>query len=549
MKEAAAGKKQNASAEDAETKQAREQMQMPPPGIPGQSKADDATTAAASCDVAATTTATSDGPDWWDDTDVRLKFQQENPKREGTGAALRYEAYKHATTVGDAKAAGATVQDLKNDKARAYLLVLAIGGGDDGVPLARVELGKPGKRGAGERSPLHDIEENELDGGVAGLKKVKGDDGGGEDSAKARGGTLGAELAAAADDGMHGGAADQTADVGGSRGNVDGAGGGNAHVVAASGTSNNITMTALASMMQETLSLQLGPITMEMKALRGEVGAVRAAFGAELTEIGGRVGRLETTTGETRARLEELDRVVSEIKVGGGGGEDGWSESGSIISMMSKISALEVGLEKLRTGKVQGMVAVVGGLTGYDGEEWKAWLEMKLGQQGGERHVGMYWKGAWSGMMWLKYGTTAGRDNAVKAVKSMGMRGVWAAPDRPLEDRVVGSFMLGLKTLLVDWGMYEKREVRVDMETSPMTMTVGAGKGTLVATARVKDGEAKVQWEDGWWAGWAELQGDEGYKKLGRIARDKLGKTTTKRGDAKGTCKGKSGKSGKGGQW
>ena len=153
MKEAAAGKKQNASAEDAETKQAREQMQMPPPGIPGRSKADDATTAAASCDVAATTTATSDGPDWWDDTDVRLKFQQENPKREGTGAALRYEAYKHATTVGDAKAAGATVQDLKNDKARAYLLVLAIGGGDDGVPLARAGLGKPGKRGACERSP------------------------------------------------------------------------------------------------------------------------------------------------------------------------------------------------------------------------------------------------------------------------------------------------------------------------------------------------------------------------------------------------------------
>jgi hypothetical protein len=189
-------------------------------------------------------------------------------------------------------------------------------------------------------------------------------------------------------------------------------------------------------------------------------------------------------------------------------------------------------------------VAVIGGLTGYDGEVWKSWLGQKFGEAGGEKHVDMYWKGAWSGMMWVKFNTMDERNNAVTTV-SWGLSGAWAAPDRPLEDRVVGSYLLGLKTLLVNWGIYDKRDVRVDMEAIPMTMKVRGhdGEWTTVGTARVQDGGVMMQWMDEWWKGWAELHADEEYKKLARIATEKLGKA--KGGGTKGSGKGKS-KAGKG---
>ncbi len=55
-------------------------------------------------------------------------------------------------------------------------------------------------------------------------------------------------------------------------------------------------------------------------------------------------------------------------------------------------------------------------------------------------------------MLWVKFATMEGRDRAVQVVKDMGVSGVWAAPDRPLEDRVVGSFLLGLKKLYTTGG-------------------------------------------------------------------------------------------------
>lgn len=74
------------------------QEEMPPPGL------------AASAAKAATERTT--GPEvsaevpWWQDEAVRELYQQGSPKQQGTVAATRYEAYKAATTVGEALAQG-----------------------------------------------------------------------------------------------------------------------------------------------------------------------------------------------------------------------------------------------------------------------------------------------------------------------------------------------------------------------------------------------------------------------------------------------------------
>ena len=345
------------------------------------------------------------------------------------------------------------------------------------------------------------------------------------------------------DDDMAGGAADQV---------VVASGGTKMEEVSATGSTVTMVSTeVLAAMLKQ----QLGPVTAVLQGMRGEMTAVKTAINenqAKITEVGEKVGRLETDLGATAARVLELEQKFAGMRMSGGGSEDGWSESGSMISMMSQISALEAELAKMRRGHGQGVVAVIGGLTGYDGEAWKAWLATRLGDQSGEKHVGMFWKGTWAGMMWVKYGTADARDKAVKVVRDMGMAGVWAAPDRPLEDRVVGSHLLGLKKLLVDWGVCDRRDVRVDMEVSPMTIKMkGEGNDwTLVATARVQDGAVAMQWMEKWWGEWAELQADEGYKKLATTAKDKLAKSAggMAKGSGKSTGKGK-GKGGKKRGW
>ena len=53
--------------------------------------------------------------------DDRIEFQQQNPKRAGSAAFLRYDGYKGAKTVAAARGTGGWEGDLKNDHGRGYM--------------------------------------------------------------------------------------------------------------------------------------------------------------------------------------------------------------------------------------------------------------------------------------------------------------------------------------------------------------------------------------------------------------------------------------------
>lgn len=55
------------------------------------------------------------GSVWWSNGEVRIQYQQENPKKPGTGAHVKYDQYKQATTVQEAWDMGAVTRDLKYD--------------------------------------------------------------------------------------------------------------------------------------------------------------------------------------------------------------------------------------------------------------------------------------------------------------------------------------------------------------------------------------------------------------------------------------------------
>ena len=56
--------------------------------------------------------------------DQRLRYKADNPKRAGTAAYRRYEAYKPATDAGMARRLGATPMDFKIDTEKGYITLL-----------------------------------------------------------------------------------------------------------------------------------------------------------------------------------------------------------------------------------------------------------------------------------------------------------------------------------------------------------------------------------------------------------------------------------------
>ena len=109
--------------------------------------------------------------------------------------------------------------------------------------------------------------------------------------------------------------------------------------------------------------------------------------------MGVELAKVQSRMGETR--IGEGERMQGGA---GKGNEDEWEETGSMISMMSKVSELEEMVQKLKGDKGREAVMVVGGLKRHDGETWKGWIGHVLKVRG----VGVediYRKGGWSKMV------------------------------------------------------------------------------------------------------------------------------------------------------
>ena len=83
---------------------------------------------------------------------------------------------------------------------------------------------------------------------------------------------------------------------------------------------------------------------------------------------------------------------------------------------------------------------------------------------------------------------------------------------------MTGSFLLGLKRAMVDWG-FGRREIKVELDGVPGVMIVG---GREVMTAGVRGRELVIKWADKAWANWGDLTGSEEYRGLLKAAADKL---------------------------
>ena len=86
-------------------------------------------------------------------------------------------------------------------------------------------------------------------------------------------------------------------------------------------------------------------------------------------------------------------------------------------------------------------------------------------EKAGLKAEDIFWKGDWNGMLWVKFAREADRKKGIDMLKECELgSGAWVTQDRPVEERAVGSFLLGFKRQLVEWG-FDRREVQVDVES------------------------------------------------------------------------------------
>ena len=97
------------------------------------------------------------------DRDDLVVFQAKNPKRQRSGAWGRYEKYKVATTVGQARELGATAEDLRHDARHGFAAVTpALAAGAPGMAAGALrrapEIAGHEEVARDQRSLMHDSE-------------------------------------------------------------------------------------------------------------------------------------------------------------------------------------------------------------------------------------------------------------------------------------------------------------------------------------------------------------------------------------------------------
>ena len=188
------------------------------------------------------------------------------------------------------------------------------------------------------------------------------------------------------------------------------------------------------------------------------------------------------------------------------------------------LSQMKISPSAISQNNVVSDTVVFKGFAGELVQTVEEWIASKLR----ELHLPVsqvtYIKGdEFKGLMFARF---AGPDEATKVVTTMGKathtmgsKTIQCKAERPIEERVPMSLMLGLRWQLIQWGTYSKNEIKVD-DTAAI-MRIGR---TAVVEASISQGRVKLDWSSEDWKKWRELQESPELHKLVTTANERMAK-------------------------
>ena len=261
---------------------------------------------------------------------------------------------------------------------------------------------------------------------------------------------------------------------------------------------------------------------------------------------------LKGEVAELRGKVEEVDAVArnameiaSKAKELAEQPKDSASGDLEWTKRIEDLEKLVAGMSLSGHGGASGVVGVVGGLQDASSPEAaKAWLNQVLQQARIDGVQEIFHKGSnkFNGMLFVKFTSSGKRDAAIGAFNSLRSKFSdkisYMNQDLPVQERVMNSFLLGLKRMLVGPG-WEFNKTSVQVDTSAQTMAV---QGEIVLKARVKDFKLVLEWIKPEWGAWEEFVKDGQFNTLFQAGQDKLSEAWKRmdKGKGKGPAKGSS---------
>ena len=251
---------------------------------------------------------------------------------------------------------------------------------------------------------------------------------------------------------------------------------------------------------------KLIPLNESLNRILGDLNQFKKSVREEFDTIGMKMTIVEDFNSKMSARVSCLEDEIKQMKL-----------------TTFSASALDQGSTRNNT-------IVVGNLPGEATNTFEAaqgWVKKHCDQHGLAHFqtTDMYCKTNFVGLVFVKCGSPTDKDKLLSSITEVAKptahlktKNLFAKPDQPMDIRMAESCLLRMKRMLGDWG-YNKTCIKVEGDFSK-TLSVA---GKIIVKAVVQDYKLVLQWTDGEWESWQDLQSSQ---ELSTIKEEVQGKLT-----------------------
>ena len=240
----------------------------------------------------------------------------------------------------------------------------------------------------------------------------------------------------------------------------------------------------------------------ELKAVAGSVSQLtldlnefRQQTKTELTSMGLRVKTIEETHSDVQSQISELQKNFESFKLG---------------NPTHTESSVHPGNLTVISGNLPNAESV---------EKAQEFIRKMCVSAGIPQPADVFPKGEYKGLIWAKCTSISQRDVLISKIRNTaGEAGKkpWSKIDLPIDKRTAESTLFAFKRMLMEWG-FANKAVRVDTDSCVLKVM-----DKEILKAKVSDFTMQLQWCDGEWETWQELQSSTEFDTLRKDAQDKL---------------------------
>ena len=268
------------------------------------------------------------------------------------------------------------------------------------------------------------------------------------------------------------------------------------------GSSNDQLLRAMSHMLDEKLDTKFNQVQDSFKAITKDLEAFKVSVRSEFVAMGLEVAKIDESCNANTAKITQLEKDMLRLKV----------------------SPPACSSPPVPSRQFNVVIGNIPEATSF--ETAKSWITTQASSWNiniPAEHV--FTKSSYTGILFVKARSIEERDTIITNITNMAKLGkdawktnVFAKVDLPIDERTVRSTLFAIRRMLVDWG-YHKSAIKVDTDQATVEI-----QGKPIVHISVVNYELQVEWCDGEWERWEDLQNASDLTSIKSKAHDQLSK-------------------------